>query len=114
MFKISPDETLKDHSGTLREKAGDIPENRCTSPSTAVSKEIYKISAVSGFCPLRGFCREGTHSGTWKQIAKTKYVNDKQITDHSCDHPDSVRDSERCGSLESLAAKVYELIGRRF
>ena len=48
----------------------------------------------------------------WKTIAKTRYVNDKQITDHYAIIPTGQTGAVR--NLPSLNAKVYELIVRRF
>lgn len=51
--------------------------------SSAVAKEIAKnISGLRGFQPCAAFAEEVLAGGTWKTIGKTRYVNDKQITDH--------------------------------
>ena len=82
--------------------------------STAVAKEIHRnIGGLRNFAPLADFAANALENGNWKQIARTKYVNDKQITDHYAIIPTG----QGFGALRSinpLAAKVYELIGRRF
>ena len=51
--------------------------------STAVAKEISKnIGGLTHYEPLAAFASEAMQAGLWKNIAKTRYVNDKQITDH--------------------------------
>ena len=51
--------------------------------STAVAKEIYKnINGLMRYEPMAGFAKEAMDLGSFKGIAKTRYVNDKQITDH--------------------------------
>ena len=50
--------------------------------STAVAKEIHRnIGGLRNFAPLADFAANALENGNWKQIARTKYVNDKQITD---------------------------------
>ena len=47
--------------------------------STAVAKEIYKnISGLRNFQPVSDFAAEVLEMGSYKNIAKTRYVNDKQ------------------------------------
>ena len=50
---------------------------------------------------------------SWKSIAKTRYVNDKQITDHYAIVPTG-QGMGALGSLHPQAAKVYETVVRRF
>ena len=82
--------------------------------STAVAKEIGRnISGLKNFQPVAEFAQGAMESGTYKGIAKTKYVNDKQITDHYAIIPTG----QGFGALRSLAPtalKVYEIICRRF
>jgi DNA topoisomerase-3 len=82
--------------------------------STAVSKEIYKnIKGLQGLGQFREFVTEILEQGTYKNIAKTRYVNDSQITDHYAIIPTG----QGLGALNSLshtAGKVYETIVRRF
>jgi len=114
MFKISPDETLKIIQELYEKKLVTYPRTDARVLSTAVAKEIHRnIGGLRNFAPLADFAANALENGSWKQIARTKYVNDKQITDHYAIIPTG----QGFGALRSinpLAAKVYELIGRRF
>lgn len=114
MFKISPDETLKIIQELYEKKLVTYPRTDARVLSTAVAKEIYKnIGGLRNFGILADFAAKALDSGTWKLIARTKYVNDKQITDHYAIIPTG-QGFGALRSLNPLAAKVYELIGRRF
>ena len=82
--------------------------------STAVAKEIRKnISGLSGYSPMRAFVQEILQGSSWQNLAKTRYVNDKQITDHYAIVPTG----QGLGSLRQLTPlqeKVYQVICRRF
>lgn len=83
MFKISPDETLKVVQELYEKKMVTYPRTDARVLSTAVSKEIYKnIGGLKNYGPMAEFAQEILDSGSFKGIAKTRYVNDKQITDH--------------------------------
>ena len=114
MFKISPDETLKIIQELYEKKLVTYPRTDARVLSTAVAKEIYRnIGGLRNFGPLADFAAKALDSGTWKMIARTKYVNDKQITDHYAIIPTG-QGFGALRSLNPLVAKVYELIGRRF
>ena len=114
MFKISPDETLKIIQELYEKKLVTYPRTDARVLSTAVAKEIYKnIGGLRNFGPLADFAAKVLDGGTWKLLARTKYVNDKQITDHYAIIPTG-QGFGALRSLNPLAAKVYELIGRRF
>ena len=114
MFKISPDETLRVVQELYEKKLVTYPRTDARVLSTAVSKEIYKnISGLKGFGPLGSFAEEVLEMGSYKGIAKTRYVNDKQITDHYAIVPTG-QGLGALRSLNPLSAKVYEVIGRRF
>ena len=114
MFKISPDETLKIIQELYEKKLVTYPRTDARVLSTAVAKEIYKnIGGLRNFGLLADFAAKALDSGTWKLIARTKYVNDKQITDHYAIIPTG-QGFGALRSLNPLVAKVYELIGRRF
>ena len=83
MFKISPDETLKVVQELYEKKLVTYPRTDARVLSTAVAKEIYKnISGLMHYEPMAGFAKEAIDLGSFKGIGKTRYVNDKQITDH--------------------------------
>ena len=113
-FKISPDETLRIVQELYEKKMTTYPRTDARVLSTAVSKEIYKnINGLKNYQQVASFAEEVLQSGSYKNIAKTRYVNDKQITDHYAIIPTG----QGMGSLNSLnptAAKVYEIITRRF
>ena len=114
MFKISPDETLKVVQGLYEKKMVTYPRTDARVLSTVVSKEIHKnLNGLKGFEPLKSAVNEALEMGAYKNIHKTRYVNDKQITDHYAIIPtgqglSSVR------TLSPISAKIYELIVRRF
>ena len=114
LFKISPDETLRIVQELYEKKLVTYPRTDARVLSTAVAKEIYKN--ISG---LRNYQQAGTAAAevlgmeSWKNIVKTRYVNDKQITDHYAIIPTG----QGLNSLEMVsltAQRVYETIVRRF
>ncbi len=114
MFKISPDETLKVVQELYEKKMVTYPRTDARVLSTAVAKEIYKnISGLKGFEPLKDAAEEVLNRGSYKSIDKTRYVNDKQITDHYAIVPTGQGLSSLRG-LTPLASKVYEVVARRF
>ena len=114
LFKISPSDTLKIVQELYEKKLVTYPRTDARVLSTAVAKEIGRnISGLKNFQPVAEFAQGTMDSGTYKGIAKTKYVNDKQITDHYAIIPTG----QGFGALRSLAPtalKVYEIICRRF
>lgn len=113
-FKISPDQTLGIIQELYEKKLVTYPRTDARVLSTAVAKEIYKnIGGLKNYAPAAGFAAEILNSGTYKGIAKTRYVNDKQITDHYAVIPTGQGFGNLAG-LSALSAKVYELIVRRF
>lgn len=114
MFKISPDETLRVVQELYEKKMVTYPRTDARVLSTAVSKEIHKnISGLRNVPALGAFATEILESGSYKKIATTRYVNDKQITDHYAIVPTGQGLGNLRG-LSSLSAKVYEVISRRF
>jgi DNA topoisomerase III len=114
MFKISPDETLKIAQELYEKKLVTYPRTDARVLSTAVSKEIYKnIKGLQGLNQFKGFVTEILEQGSYKNIAKTRYVNDSQITDHYAIIPTG-QGLNALGSLSHTAVKVYETIIRRF
>lgn len=113
-FKISPDQTLGIIQELYEKKLVTYPRTDARVLSTAVAKEIHKnIGGLKNYAPAAGFAAEILNSGTYKVIAKTRYVNDKQITDHYAVIPTGQGFGSLSG-LSALSAKVYELIVRRF
>ena len=113
-FKIRPDETLQIIQELYEKKLVTYPRTDARVLSTAVAKEIGKN--ISGLCKVEAvadFAKEVMEKKTFLSITKSKYVNDKQITDHYAIIPTG----QGLYALEKqspLARKVYELICRRF
>ncbi len=114
LFKISPDETLKIVQELYEKKLVTYPRTDARVLSTAVAKEIHRnIGGLKNYEVLGNFASETLETGTYKGIAKTRYVNDKQITDHYAIIPTG----QGLGALRSLPplpGKVYQVIARRF
>lgn len=114
LFKISPDETLRITQELYEKKLVTYPRTDARVLSTAVSKEINKnINGLRALEMFKGFCEEILTSGTYKNIAKTRYVNDKQITDHYAIIPTG-QGFGALNGLNAVAKKVYQVIVRRF
>ncbi|WMJ89469.1 DNA topoisomerase [Anaerocolumna sp. MB42-C2] len=114
LFKISPDETLKITQELYEKKLVTYPRTDARVLSTAVSKEIHKnIGGLRGYIHGKDFASEILSKGTYKNIAKTRYVNDKQITDHYAIIPTG-QGLNALNSLSATSSKVYETIVRRF
>lgn len=113
-FKISPDETLKVTQELYEKKLVTYPRTDARVLSTAVAKEIHKnLGGLRQYPVAALFAQEILTKGSQKGIEKTRYTNDKQITDHYAIIPTG----QGLGVLKGLspvAQKVYELIVRRF
>lgn len=114
LFKISPDETLRIVQELYESKLVTYPRTDARVLSSAVAKEISKnISGLRNIPGIKGFAGEILSGGSWKKISSTRYVNDKQITDHYAIIPTG----QGIGALKKLnpvSVKVYEVICRRF
>ena len=114
MFKISPDETLRIVQELYEKKLVTYPRTDARVLSTAVAKEISRnISGLRNFAPAKAFAQEVLDDGSYQGIAKTRYVNDKQITDHYAIIPTG-QGFAALGSLKGNAYGVYAAIVRRF
>ena len=114
LFKISPDETLRIVQELYEKKMVTYPRTDARVLSTAVAKEIHKnIGGLKNYSPVADFAAEVLNVGSYKNIAKTRYVNDKQITDHYAIIPTG-QGLNGLSGLAQLSAKVYEIIVRRF
>ena len=114
LFKISPDETLKVVQELYEKKLVTYPRTDARVLSTAVAKEIYKnIQGLRNFGKLSEFASEILQNKSFQTIAKSRYVNDKQITDHYAIIPTG-QGISALNALSPIAGKVYEVIARRF
>ncbi len=114
LFKIDPDTTLKVVQELYEKKLTTYPRTDARVLSTAVAKEIHKnISGIRNFEPVSNFAQYILESGLHKNISKTKYVNDKLITDHYAIIPTG-QGLANLYKMKPVNQKVYELIVRRF
>ena len=114
MFKISPDETLKTVQELYEKKLVTYPRTDARVLSSAVAKEIHRnLQGLTRFEPCQQFAAEILSSGSFKGIGKTRYTNDKQITDHYAIIPTG-QGLSALRSVSERSRKVYEVIVRRF
>lgn len=113
-FKISPDETLKIVQELYEKKLVTYPRTDARVLSTAVAKEISKnLNGLSKYEMAKPYLQDILQFGSHKGLAKTRYVNDKQITDHYAIIPTG----QGLGALNSVshtAKQVYDVIVKRF
>lgn len=113
-FKLSPDETLKVVQDLYEKKLVTYPRTDARVLSSAVAKEIYKnIGGLNNYTTLAGFANEIMQGKKYQGIIKSKYVDDKKITDHYAIIPTG----QAVGSLSRISEmgqKVYDVIARRF
>lgn len=114
MFHISPDQTLNYVQDLYEKKLVTYPRTDARVLSTAISKEIDRnIKGLLNFQPAAAYAKKALDDGKWRTIAKTKYVDDKQITDHYALIPTG----QGLGALKSLKGTEYDVycaIVRRF
>lgn len=114
ILKISPDDTLKLVQELYEKKLCTYPRTDARVLSTAVSKEIEKnIRGLSTFPEYLSFTKDILERKSYNGIAKTKYCDDKKITDHYAIIPTGQGRSQY-NSLGTLQKKVFDFIVRRF
>lgn len=114
LFKISPDETLKIAQELYEKKMTTYPRTDARVLSSAVAKEIYgNLKGLLAIPAMREFVTHIMEKKLYTGLAKSRYVNDKQITDHYAIIPTG-QGLSAYGSLSANAKKVYEVIVRRF
>lgn len=113
-LKISPDETLRIVQELYEKKLVTYPRTDARVLSSAVAKEISRnLNGLMGYEPAKPFLQDILGFGSYKNLAKTRYVNDSQITDHYAIIPTG----EGLGGLAKaapLSRRVYDMIVRRF
>lgn len=113
-FKISPDETLRIVQELYEKKLVTYPRTDARVLSTAVAKEIHKnLNGLSKYEPAAPFLQDIVQFGSHKGLAKTRYVNDKQITDHYAIIPTG-QGLVALKSVSYTAKQVYDVIVKRF
>ncbi len=114
LFKISPDQTLQVVQELYEKKLVTYPRTDARVLSSAVAKEIHKnIAGLKNIPSVKAFAESILEKGSYKSIAKTRYVNDKQITDHYAIIPTG-QGMSAIRSLNETALHVYEAVVRRF
>lgn len=114
LFKISPDETLQIAQKLYERKLVTYPRTDARVLSSAVCKEIEKnIKGLANYDYSKAWATKVLSQDAYKNIAKTKYCNDKQITDHYAIIPTGQGQSG-LGGLSRVEVSVYQLIIRRF
>ena len=113
-FKISPDETLRIVQELYEKKLVTYPRTDARVLSTAVAKEITRnLNGLSKYPMAAPYMQDILNFGSYKTLAKTRYVNDKQITDHYAIIPIG-QGLNALNTVSSTAKGVYDLIVRRF
>ena len=113
-FKISPDETLRIVQELYEKKLVTYPRTDARVLSTAVAKEIHKnLNGLMKYDVAVPYLKEIVSFGSHKGLEKTRYVNDKQITDHYAIIPTG-QGMGALNGLSHLSKQVYEVIVRRF
>ena len=113
-FKISPDETLRIVQELYEKKLVTYPRTDARVLSTAVAKEITRnLNGLSKYPMAAPYMQDILNFGSYKTLAKTRYVNDKQITDHYAIIPIG-QGLNALSTVSSTAKGVYDLIVRRF
>ena len=114
MFKISPDETLRVVQELYEKKLVTYPRTDARVLSTAVAKEISRnLKGLIRYQMAASFAQEILEKESFKGIEKTRYVNDKQITDHYAIIPTG-QGLQNLSRLPQISQKVYQVIVRRF
>ena len=113
-FKISPDETLRIVQELYEKKLVTYPRTDARVLSTAVAKEIHKnLNGLSKYDMASPYLKDIVAFGSHKGLEKTRYVNDKQITDHYAIIPTG-QGPQALNSVSHTARQVYDTIVRRF
>ena len=113
-FKISKDETLRIVQELYDKKLVTYPRTDARVLSTAVAKEITRnLNGLSKYPMAAPYMQDILNFGSYKTLAKTRYVNDKQITDHYAIIPTG-QGLNALTTVSSTAKGVYDLIVRRF
>ena len=114
LFKISPDETLKIAQELYEKKMITYPRTDARVLSSAIAGEIHKnIAGLKSLSFAAPYCEEILAKGLHKSIGRSRYTNDKKVTDHYAILPTGQGTGAAAG-LKGVRAGVYELIVRRF
>ena len=113
-FKISPDETLRVVQELYEKKLVTYPRTDARVLSTAVAKEIHKnLNGLSKYPMASPYLEDIVVLGNYKKIVNSRFVNDKQITDHYAIIPTG-QGLSAVNSLSPLSLNVFHCIIKRF
>ncbi len=114
LFKISPDETLRIAQELYEKKLITYPRTDARVLSTAAAKVVGKnLNGLKGFGMVSHIAAHILEQGEYKNLSKSRYVNDKQVTDHYALIPTG-QGLGALGRLPVTSQRVYEIIVRRF
>ena len=114
LFRISPDQTLQIAQELYEKKLITYPRTDARVLSSAVAKEIGRnLGGLKGFEPAAPYADHILETGSDRAIVRSRYVNDKQITDHYAMIPTGQGISALKG-LSATSYGVYCLVVKRF
>lgn len=114
MFKISPDETLRIVQELYEKKLVTYPRTDARVLSTAVAKVIDKnIRGLKNYTSAAAIADDILAKRRHVGLEKSRYVNDKAITDHYAIIPTG-QGFGNLNGLNEIARKVYHVIVGRF
>ncbi len=114
LLHISPDETLRIAQELYEKKLTTYPRTDARVLSSAVAKEIGRnLAGLRGYGPAAPFCDQILQQGSYRQLTKSRYVDDSQITDHYAILPTG-QGFSTLPSLSPVSQRVYQIIVRRF
>ena len=116
-FKINPDETLEIIQNLYEKKLLTYPRTDAKVLSTAIAKEITKnlngLAKNYKDIEVQSDIKKMIDEKYSTNLIKTKYVDDKKITDHYAIIPTG-QGFENYDSLPELQKKVYKVVVKRF
>ena len=116
-FKISPDKTLEIAQNLYEKKLVTYPRTDARVLSTAIAKVISKNlnNLVKNYKDeeIQSILKEMSDNKYVGKLEKTKYVNDKKITDHYAIIPTG-QGFENYEKLSELEQQILKLITKRF
>ena len=113
-FKISPDQTLQIAQELYEKKLVTYPRTDARVLSSAIAKQIDRnLKGLCRYQPCAAYAQNILQGDAWRKIGKTRYTNDKQITDHYAIIPTG-QGMEQLQRISELSRKVYDCIVRRF
>ena len=114
LFKITPEQTLSHIQSLYEKKLVTYPRTDARVLSSAIAKEIDKnLRGIGQLSSMSDYVDEIIENEWYKGLEKTKYVDDKKITDHYAIIPTG-QGLSAIAALSDLEKKIYEIIVRRF